>query len=181
VDGLPAPPLAELLEAGRRSDVDIDGVLAPDPVHHALLIAAHAWAHEPLRRLVELVDVGAVSHEADAHALRAVARRWGCERMWRTTEAAVAAVLHGGSRPVALRTWARHLQQAPERTVLESRLQRVAGPAWALPARSVPPALVAAIAEHARRHDGEPWRTKLVRTGETRSGRCSSQIRGRRT
>jgi hypothetical protein len=170
VGGLPAPPLAELLAAGERSGLGIDGVLAPDPAHHALLLAAHAWEHEPLRRLVDLVDVCAVSQDAEPDALRALARRWGCERMWRTTQATVAAVLRGASRPIALRTWARHLQQARERTVLESRLQRLAGPAWALPAHSVPRGLIGAIPEYARRHDDEPWRTKLVRTGRVVRG-----------
>jgi hypothetical protein len=57
VSGLPAPPLAEPMEASEPSGLGVDGVLAPDPAHHALLLAGHAWAHEPLRRLVELVDV----------------------------------------------------------------------------------------------------------------------------
>jgi hypothetical protein len=43
VDGLPSQPLAELLEAGRRSGVGVDGILAPDPAHHALSLAAHAY------------------------------------------------------------------------------------------------------------------------------------------
>jgi hypothetical protein len=165
VSGLPAPPVAELMEASEPSGLGVDGVLAPNPAHHALLLAGHAWAHEPLRRLVELVDVSAVSQDTDAYALRALARRWGCERMWRSTDAAVAAVLHGASRPLALGTWARHLHQARERTVLESPVQRLAGPARALPAHRVPGAMVRAAGVHLRRHDDEPWRTKLVRTG----------------
>jgi hypothetical protein len=85
--------------------------------------------------------------------------------MWRSTDAAIAAVLHGASRPFALGIWARHLHEARERTVLESRVQRLAGPAWALPPHRVPGAMVRAAGVHLRRHDDEPWRTKLVRTG----------------
>jgi hypothetical protein len=77
---------------------------------------------------------------------------------------AVDALLYGTGRPLALRTWARHLHDARERTVLEIRLQRLGGPAWGLPARKVPGAVLRACAGHLRRHDGESWRRKIGRT-----------------
>ena len=165
VEGLRPPPRRELFEAAEPSGLGVPGILAPAPYHHALLLAAHGWAHEPLRRLVELVDVATVIHGTDLAAVRTLARQWRCERVWHHTELAVDALLYGAPRPLALRTWARHLHDARERTMLESRLQRLAGPAWGLPVRSVPRAVFRAGAAHVRRHGGEPWRTKVVRTG----------------
>jgi hypothetical protein len=98
-------------------------------------------------------------------AVRTLARDWGCERLWRTAEHVVDAVLYGAAPPIALRTWARHLHDARERTILETRVLRFAGPAWGLPVRRVPRELLDAGALHLRRRDGEPWRTKVIRTG----------------
>jgi hypothetical protein len=165
VDGLSAPSPDEILDAAEPSRLGVAGILAPAPHHHVLLLTAHAWAHEPLRRLVELVDVAALSQETGVAAVQALARRWRCERLWLSTQRAIDAVLYGASRPLALRTWARHLPDARERTVLESRLQRLAGPAWGLSARNVPWAVLCACAKHLRRHGDEPWRAKLARTG----------------
>jgi hypothetical protein len=164
VNGLSPPPVSELLDAAEPSRLGVDGVLAPCPAHHALLLAAHAWEHEPLRRLIDLIDVAAVAGEADRATVRAQARRWRCERVWRSTDSVAVAMLDAGSVPIALRTWGRHLRETRERTVLESRVQRLAGPVWALPARALPRAMVQATATHFRRHDGEPWPDKLVRT-----------------
>jgi len=164
VEGLEPPPVRELFDAAEPSRLSVAGILAPAPHHHALLLAGHAWVHEPLRRLVELVDVAALTEETDRRAVRALARRWGCERVWDTTESAVDALLYGARTPLALRTWARHLNGARERTVVENRVQRLAGPAWGLPPREVPWAVLSAGALHVRRHDGERWRTKLART-----------------
>ena len=143
VEGLKPPPVRELFDAAEPSRLGVAGILAPAPHHHALLLAGHAWVHEPLRRLVELIDVAAVTDGTDREAVRTLARRWGCERVWHTTELAVDSLLYGAAPPLALRTWARHLHGARERTVLESRVQRLAGPAWGLPMREVPRAVLA--------------------------------------
>jgi hypothetical protein len=166
VEGLELPPVRELLDAAEPSGLGVAGILAPAPHHHALLLAGHAWVHEPLRRLVELIDVAAFMEETDREAVRKLARRWGCNRVWHTTELAVDSLLYGTARSLPLRTWARHLSRARERTVLESRVQRLAGPAWGLPMREVPRAVLGAGAVHVRRHDGERWREKLARTGK---------------
>jgi hypothetical protein len=163
-EGLEPPPVRELFDAAEPSRLGIAGILAPAPHHHALLLAGHAWAHEPLRRLAEFIDIAAFTEETDREAVRTLARRWGCERVWHTTELTVDSLVYGSARSLALRTWARHLPDARERTVLESRVQRLAGPAWGLPMRAVPGAVLGAGAVHARRHDGERWRTKLART-----------------
>ena len=164
VEGLKPPPVRELFDAAQPSRLGVAGILAPAPHHHALLLAGHAWVHEPLRRLREFIDVAAVTDGTDREAVRTLARHWGCERVWHTTELAVDSLLYGAAPPLALRTWARHLHGARERTLLESRIQRLAGPAWGLPMREVPRAVLDAGASHVRRHDGERWRTKLVRT-----------------
>jgi hypothetical protein len=57
------------------------------------------------------------------------------------------------------------LHRARERTVLETRVLRLAGPAWGLPKRQVPGGVLEAVAAHLRRHDDEQWRVKLARTG----------------
>jgi hypothetical protein len=163
-EGLTSPPLEELFDAAEPSGLGIDGLLAPAPHHHALLLAAHAWAHEPLRRLIDLVDVAAMTRETHAATTRKAARHWGCERVWRTTELAVDALFYGSRRPLALRTWARHLHDARERTVLDVRLQRLGAPAWGLSGRRAPQAVLRAVAGHLRRYDGESWRTKVERT-----------------
>jgi len=165
VEGLAQPPVPEILDAAEPSRLGVDGILAPARHHHAVLLAGHSWTHEPLRRLIELIDIAAVTDGTGRMEICELARRWGCERLWRTTELAVDAVLYGAAPSVALRTWARHLYDARERTILETRVLRFAGPAWGLPVPRVPPELVAAGAWHLRRHDGEGWRTKMARTG----------------
>jgi hypothetical protein len=165
VEGLKPPPVRELFDAAEPSRLGIAGILAPAPHHHALLLAGHSWVHEALRRLIDFIDVAALTDGSDRAAVRTVARRWGCERVWRSTESAVDSLLYGAAPPLALRTWARHLYGARERTILESRVQRLAGPAWGLPMREVPRAVLGAGACHVRRIGGEPWRMKLVRTG----------------
>jgi hypothetical protein len=147
------------------SGLGATGILAPAPHHHALLLAGHAWTHEPLRRVVELVDVAILTHTTERAAVRELAHRWGCERVWETTERAVDAMFYGAAPPIAMRAWARHLQDARERTVLEIRLLRLAAPAWGMPVRRAQRMVLGAGARHLRRHDGERWRTKLARSG----------------
>jgi len=165
VDGLGRPPVPEIFEAAEPSGLCVPGILAPARHHHALLLAGHAWTHEPLRRLIELIDIAALTQGAERAEVRDLARRWGCERLWRTTEIAMDAVLYGAAPSIASRTWARHLHGARERTILETRVLRLAGPVWGLGKRQVPRAVLDAVALHLRRHDGEPWRTKLERSG----------------
>jgi hypothetical protein len=160
-DRMLAPPTEALLEGAVASATGVAGILAPAPAHHAVLLAAHAWAHEPLGSAGRLLDVAALG--ADPAEADALARRWGCRRVWRHTHAAATALMEGGSTP-ALRLWARHLAGARERTVLENHLTRLAGEAWGLPRGRTVPATAAALARSAGRARGEPWRQKLGRT-----------------
>jgi hypothetical protein len=139
--GLAAPEPRELFAAAIPSATGIAGVSTLDRAHHALVLAAHSWAHDPLRRVGDLVDVAAMADGIDPAALRTLARRWNLLRVWSTTEAAAAALLEGGRTTLPLRTWARHLPAVRDRTVLEAHLDLWGSAFWALPAA---PALAAA-------------------------------------
>ncbi len=117
-------PTAELLAQAVPSALGVDGLRTLEPHHHVLAIAAHAWSHGPFNRVGDLVDVAAMMDGLDRAELDALARRWGIERMWRTTLGTVDAVLFDGPRPWAVRTWARNLPAVRERTVLEIHLGR---------------------------------------------------------
>jgi hypothetical protein len=161
---LSAPPMAALMAGAVPSATGVAGIGAPDPAAHVLLLAAHAWAHAPLGSVRHLVDVVAVKMETEPGAVAALADRWGCTRLWRTTTLAADAVLLGGPPTPATRTWARSLAQARECTVLERHLRDLAGPLWALP----PAAAGAALAERGRSLlrpvDDEGWAAKLRRS-----------------
>jgi hypothetical protein len=157
IDGLTAPTWSEIREAARPSRLGVDGVLAPAPEHHALLLAVHAWAEKPLGRLLPLLDVATMRLRADEQAVQTIARRWRCHRLWRTTRAAADAVLAGTTRPPSLAVWARHLRDGRERTVLAAHLQRVLAPAWALPGLQAVTGSAAAALDDLRPGSGERW------------------------
>jgi hypothetical protein len=162
--GFTPPRTQELVEAARPSAVGVDGVSTLDRAHHSLVLSAHSWAHSPLRRFGELVDVAAVSAGLDAAELRGLAERWGLRRIWDTTIAAADALLDGGSRTWPLRTWARHLQGVRERTVLEAHLAHWLSGFWATPARAAVAAAGAALARELRPAAGETFKMKASRT-----------------
>jgi len=119
IEGLEPPATAALVDAALAGGGELEGVTTLPDAHHAIVLAAHAWAHEPLRRLRDLVDVAAVAQGVDRDELREVAAAWGVERVWRTTIGAADALFLGGRPPWAVRTWARNVAKARERTVLE--------------------------------------------------------------
>ena len=61
--GLRMPPTStrEVLDASVHSGLGVAGIFAPAVHHHALILAAHAWSHEPLWRLRDLIDIAVVS------------------------------------------------------------------------------------------------------------------------
>lgn len=161
--GLPGPDTADLFSRAVEGSTGVDGILALPPAEHAVLLAAHAWAHRPLGRLSQLVDVAAVARETDRAELRAVSRRWRCGRLWRTTSDACDCLLAAGPRPAPLRTWARHLEGARERTVRAEHLQRWMAAFWGLPVPGAVSACAAAIATDLRPWQEEGWASKLMR------------------
>jgi hypothetical protein len=161
------PPKGELFEAAVPSAV-AEGVEAPAPHHHALILAAHSWAHTPLRTARDLIDVLATAERADAAELARTADSWGLGRVWRTTENAARFLLGERRRPAAVSVWARHLITLREPTVFEGHFERWVSSFWMLPPR---PALAYAgtrITRDFGPRPGEPWRAKaprLVRAG----------------
>lgn len=158
-----SPRVEELIEASVPSALGIDGLSAPCPAHHAPIVAAHAWVHEPLGSVRDLLDVAALARQADVDELRSVARAWGIERIWRTTEAAAHALFGGGRPTLALRLFGRHLPTMRERTVLENHLQRWLHFFWEQPLNRALASTSTALRQELLPEPGEPWRVKLVR------------------
>lgn len=162
-DGLAPPPVAELLDAQVPCRVGVPGITTLAPAHHALVLAAHSWAHEPLARLGHLVDIKLTEARADAGEADALARRWGMGRLWRTTRRAADAVLGDGAS-AAVWVWGRHLRGARERTVLEAHVHDCLAPLWGYAPHRAPGAAIAALLRDVRPDEREGWSTKLTRT-----------------
>jgi hypothetical protein len=161
--GLRPPSTTALLDGAVPSETGVDGIDTLAPADHALVLAAHSWAHLPLRRVLELVDVALLAREADPDDIAARARASGFERVWRTTSKTIDSLLYGAPRSAAERLWARHLATARERTVFESHVERWLSPFWSLPPRRAIPASARNIAVDASPAEGEGWSGKLAR------------------
>jgi hypothetical protein len=163
IDGIPEPSIAELLVSAVPSRLDVEGLSTLPAAHHALVLAAHAWAHEPLGRLGQLIDVAVTLRRGDEEEIAALARDWGCSRMWRTTLAAVRSVIEGEGRSTAVTLWATHLAEVRERTVFEWHLKDLLAPLWGLPPAAVPGALLAELRATSQPEGPESWRAKVTR------------------
>jgi Uncharacterised nucleotidyltransferase len=161
---LPRVSAASVLSHAIVSSTGVDGLLAPDPAAHALLLAAHGWAHDPLGCIRDLVDVAATMHGADRSRTAALARDWGWDRMWNVVVAVTDHVLADDPSPWATRLWARHLLTARDRRVLENQLARIAAPICSLPARRAPAGVAGAVCRIVTRADDERWAQKLRRS-----------------
>lgn len=161
---LVAPPTDELFSLAVSSATGIDGLLAPSPAAHALLLGAHAWAHHPLGRVGDLIDVVALLPPDERPAAASLARRWGWGRMWQTTLLAADALLGSAREPFALRTWARHLGTVSELSVLDNHVIRMIAPGFALPPGKVPLGIASELRGYAELNPGERWPRKLSRT-----------------
>jgi hypothetical protein len=138
-------------------------VLAPDPYHHALVVAAHSWADVPLRRALDVIDVAALAVDLERTELRNLARSWDIEGVWETTRKIAEALLYAGPIPVSIRIWARDLPHVRDRTVLENHVRRLASSFWALPLHRALGFAVRRLGRTLRPADGESWRQKLRR------------------
>jgi hypothetical protein len=162
------PPRAEeIIEGSAAAKVGVEGISAPNPAHHALILAAHAWSHEPLHTLRDLVDIAAVSDDIPESELAEPAERWGILKLWRTTQAAIDGLFREGPTTMPLRTWARHLRGVRERTVVDSHLMRWLHVFWELPPREAVSALGAALKVTLLPDPEESWGEKLARTGHS--------------
>jgi hypothetical protein len=146
------------------SATGLPGLLAPEPAAHAVLVVAHAWKHDPLGNLGQLLDAAALLASTDYRRADAFARAWGWERMWHTTRGVMDAVLTEKRRGLASKLWARHLLDVRERVVLENHITRLAAPVWSLPASGVPQAVAGALRDTAAREPDENRMTKLRRS-----------------
>ena len=161
--GIGGAPLPEILEAAAPSLVDVEGITAPSRPHHALILAAHAWAHEPLQTLRDLLDVAVLAADQSPADLDRVATEWGLGRVWRTTQRAIDGLFFGDRRSAALRIWARHLAAVRQRTVFESHLQAAVHPFWERPAGPALAESLAVIRSDLVPVRGEGWGIKLRR------------------
>jgi hypothetical protein len=161
---LEAPSADELLEGAVPSASGVEGVLAPAPERHLLIVAVHAWTHGPLARVRDLLDVALMTPEADRAEADRLARAWGIERLWTTTSAIAEALFLGAPPPRALRGWAKNLAEVRERTVLEQHVAR-----WRCWFDALPPSLALRASVDEVREDlspqpGETWGAKLGRS-----------------
>jgi hypothetical protein len=129
------PSAKGLFAVGVPSHVGPPGVLAPRPAEHAVLLAAHSWAHRPLARVLDFVDILVLLAETDTAEADEVARRWHVPRLWDTTLAAARALFSAGETPWTLRTWAKNTLEVRRPTRSEELLERFLSPFAALPPR----------------------------------------------
>ncbi len=159
------PANDELFRIAVPSATGVAGVLTLPRLEHGLLVAAHSWRHAPLRRLVDVIDVAAMTDGLDPAELTAVARRWGLGPVWSTTAGAIDTILaESPSRSWSVRIWARHLRDVRDRTVAEKHVVVWMGAFWAPTPRSKVRALASVVADDIRPLGGEPWALKTART-----------------
>jgi hypothetical protein len=163
LDGRRPPSFEELVADARPTSLDVDGVLGLAPSHHALLIAAHWWAHEPFSRLGGLLDVAAVVEGRDPIEVASLSRAWGVAKLWRSTTCLADALFFDEGSPWALRLWARNLREVREQAVFESHLRRAIGGFWALPVHEALRCSGASLLRTMTPGPGESWRAKLQR------------------
>jgi Uncharacterised nucleotidyltransferase len=154
-----------LFRLGVPSATGVDGILAPDPAVHGVMLVAHAWTHEPLGRIGDLLDIAAVLGCGDRERASALAQEWGWDRMWHTTLAVMDALLSRRAPSVSLSVWARHISGLRERRVLETHIARFAAPACSLPPAEVPGALLHVLRDIVAPGNDEGWRTQARRSG----------------
>jgi hypothetical protein len=112
-----------------------------------------------------MIDVAAVLVEASPEEVEALARQWGIRRIWDATATVVDALFLGGRVPWPLRTWARHLPRARERTVLEAHAASWLAAFWSVAPGAAARAGLAEAWTDLRPAHGEPAVRKLRRAG----------------
>ena len=146
------------------SATGVPGVLAPEPAAHAVLLVAHAWNHDPLGKLGQILDPAVMLASADHRRADAFARAWGWGGMWNTTLAVMDTVLDQKRRGLASKLWARHLLDVRERVVIENHIVRLAAPVSGLPGGQVRQAVTCGLRSTFVHDPGEDWMTQLRRS-----------------
>jgi Uncharacterised nucleotidyltransferase len=164
IEGLEVPSAYSLLEEAEPADLGVHDILMLAPSHHVLVLVAHAWAHDPLTRLLRILDVAVMAEGLDRREVDSLARTWNMGRVWQTTSMVSDALFRDGRQPWILRVPGRGLRTARESTVLELHVGRLITPFYVYdPVRSVR-AVISASTGFLRRQEGESWRKKLTRT-----------------
>jgi hypothetical protein len=158
------PANEEIFAAAVPSTLPIDGLETASPVHQAVLTAAHAWKHLPLRAVRDAVDVAVLAERCDPAELDDVARAWQMDRIWNTTIATARWLFADGRRPIATRLWAQSLVRPREATILERHVRRWVTSFWALPPGPAAVAAARNITADLRPVGAEGWSAKLRRS-----------------
>jgi hypothetical protein len=164
IEGLRVPDFDELLEGAAPAALGVDGILTLPPPQHALVLTAHLWAHDPLARLLRVLDVAVMAEAADPQELEQLVGAWKMERSWRVTSALADALFRRGERPLPLRLWARNLTSAREASILRMHAARILAPFSIQPVGRAVPAAGAAVGGLLRPQPYESWRGKIWRT-----------------
>lgn len=146
------------------SRTSIDGLLAPDPAAHGLLLAAHGWAHDPLRRLGDVIDIAATLRETDRSTTTVRAREWEWDRLWDVTLAVTDAVTTDRALPKGLGLWTRHLLSVRDRKVVEHQLTRLLASASGCPRTLAPRGLARGVRDILAPRYEESWAHKVRRS-----------------
>ncbi len=157
------PPTQEIFEASVPSALGVAGISTPTPLHHALIIAVHAWHHEPLWTLRDLIDIAAISALVDEQDLDRTAAAWEIGRLWRTTQRAIDALFYGGRDTFPLGTWARHLRSVRDRTGIEKHVAQLSDGFWGMPLHLAPVRTLGVLRYMIRPASGESWRDRVTR------------------
>lgn len=163
VEGLRPPDVIELIDAARPSATGTVGLSALAPEHQAVTLAVHAWAHEPFRRLRDLIDFALVAGGADSARAADLADRWGVSKIWHLSQQVADAVLQERPVPRLTRIWMQSLHTGRERSVLENHLQRWFAPFAALPRDQALRAFGGVLRDELT-PDNESWSRKLSRS-----------------
>jgi hypothetical protein len=158
------PPREELFDQAIPSRLPVEGLETAGHAHHAVLTAAHAWKHMPLRSVSDLIDITLLAQESNPDEIDRAARRWQVDRIWRTSEATASWVLRGSRRPLVTRLWAQSLRDPRNPTRLERHVRRWVAPFWALPPGRASVAAARNFATAVRPVGTEGWRAKLRRS-----------------
>jgi hypothetical protein len=160
-----APPASDYFTRAIPSATNIEGIETLPRPDHALLVAAHAWRHAPLRRLGDLIDITAMAEGLDPDELESRASRFGMGNVWRTSVTTRDILLTGHGRTNwPLRLWARHLSPPRERSVLEIHVARWIGALWAPTLATRLASVRTTAADDFGPLPGESWTSKLRRT-----------------
>ena len=155
--------MESIVGSARASDFGVEGILTPVDAHHALLVAAHAWAHEPLWRLRDLADVRVLASPSERAAIGRTAEAWGMTRLWQTTDRVTDAIVGRHPMPFLVRPWAAHLLEHRERTVFENHVRDYMAAYLALPRTAAFVKAAHAFAEDFLPAPDQGWSNKLSR------------------